>query len=87
MTLQEIVEQTRSEINWDSVIMNINDMIESNLKEQDGYGLQVGREWITPEGCYNLWELLKIKRGTCLVSDKVLESLRKGTNYPDDLKY
>ena len=69
-----------------NVIMNINDIIQRNMDVTKGSGLQVGNEWITPEGCYWLYRLLEPARGTCLVSDTVLNALRNGTNAPETLK-
>lgn len=67
------------------IIMNINDIIQRNMEVTKGGGLQVGKEWITPEGCYWLYRLLETERGTTLVDDTVLDALRNGTNEPDTL--
>lgn len=68
-----------------AAIMAINDIIKANRVECDGAGLSVGAEWITPFSCYALFKLLSVYRDSCLVDSEVLESLRLGTNFPEDL--
>ena len=68
-----------------NIIMSVNDIIKRNMIIREGDGLQVGREWITPESCYNLYKLLSLQKGTCLVADSVLEALKNGTYHPESL--
>lgn len=68
-----------------NIIMAVNDIIKHNMVIRQGKGLQVGSEWITPESCYNLYKLLSLQKGTCLVADSVLEALKNGTNHPESL--
>lgn len=67
------------------VIMGINDIISRNMKVSETYGLYVGNVWLTPETCYWLYKLLENKKGSCLVSNEVLEALKNGTNHPETL--
>lgn len=69
-----------------NIIMAINDIIQKNMDVSKNEGLQVGNNWLTPEECYWLYKFLVTERGTCLVSDTVLEALRNGTNHPETLK-
>lgn len=69
-----------------AAIMAINDIIKANRVELATDGLQVGSEWITPFSCYALFKLLSIHKGSCLVDNEVLEWLRLGTNFPEDLQ-
>ena len=68
-----------------AAIMAVNDIIKANREELAADGLQVGKEWITPYECYALFKLLSIHKGSCLVDNEVLEWLRLGTNFPEDL--
>lgn len=68
-----------------NIIMCVNDIIKHNMIIRKGNGLQVGSEWITPESCYNLYKLLSLQKGTCLVADSVLEALKNGTYHPESL--
>lgn len=69
----------------EAAILAINDIIKANHVVRDGAGLQVGKEWITPFSCYALFRLLSLYGDSCLVDSDVLESLRLGTNHPEDL--
>lgn len=69
-----------------SIMMAINDTIQRNMDISEGDGLQVGNNWLTPSECYWLYRLLETQRGTCLVSDTVLDALRNGTENPETLK-
>lgn len=68
-----------------NIIMSVNDIIKRNMIIREGDGLQVGHEWITPESCYNLYKLLSLHKGSCIVDDKVLDALKNGTNHPESL--
>lgn len=75
-----------SDYGWENILMNVSDIIQFNMIETESKGLQIGHEWLSPEGCYWLYKLLATGRETILVSDKVLDALRNGTNYPESLK-
>lgn len=76
-----------SEHGLQNIIMNVADMIDSHFcYSSPECGMQMGHEWITPEGCYWLYKLLSLDQSGVLVRQRVLDHLKNGTNHPETLK-
>lgn len=69
----------------DYVLMAINDLVAESGVGTRQNGLLIGRTWLTPETCYWLYQLLRSKRGSCIVSDAALSKLKNCTNHPESL--
>lgn len=81
----DLLLENFSEEGMMNVVMNLNDIITYNMRPQKEKGLTIGNTWITPEGCYWLYKLLKPYKSTSLVDDKALNALKNGTNCPETL--
>lgn len=73
-----------SQYGLDNVLMNVSDLIMNHSRfSSQGEGLQLEHTWITPEGCYWLYMFLSSDKTGFLVSPKVLNLLKQGTNHPN----
>lgn len=69
-----------------NIIMNVSDVIDAHYCNSSyESGMQLEHTWITPEGCYWLYKLLSLDQSGVLVSPRVLERLKNGTNHPETL--
>lgn len=70
-----------------NVIMNVSEIIDRHfVSSEPEHGMQLQHTWVTPEGCYWLYKLLSNDQSGILVSKKVIENLKQGTNHPELLK-
>lgn len=69
-----------------NILMNVADIINSHYcNSSPECGMQMEREWISPEGCYWLYKFLSIDQSGILVRSQVLDNLKNGTNHPETL--
>lgn len=82
VTIENISEQ-----GLQNILMNVASIIDSHFcNSSPESGMQLDKEWITPEGCYWLYKLLSLDETRVLVSNRVLERIKNGTNHPESLK-
>lgn len=72
-----------SEAGLASVMMNLSDLIKNHCQKcAPGEGMQLFNEYITPEGCYWLYQFLR-NGHEVHVSPTTLALLKNGTNHPE----
>ena len=72
-----------SETGLKSVLMNLSDLILHHCQRcAPGEGMELFNDYITPEGCYWLYQFLRNGREVH-VSSTTLALLKNGTNHPE----
>lgn len=67
----------------ESVMMNLSELIQNHCQRcAPGEGMQLFNQYITPEGCYWLYQFLRNGREVH-VSPTTLALLKNGTNHPE----